>query len=113
MSRVVDYDTMRRASPRSARLSRSRVVGPLSGFQLGKEHKLEAETSSKLSLRAAAAAGDEAAVAELDVGASTRHVGGNGDGPRLSRASYDLCFTLVLFRVEDCMLNSLLAEDTC
>ena len=39
--------------------------------------------------------------AQQDISSTTSHVGGNGHSPATSGLGHDLCFMLVIFRIED------------
>src|SRR5262249_51608225 len=48
---------------------------------------------------------------QQDVGTTARHVGRDGDRATAPGLGDDLCFTLVVFRIEHVMLHSLLIEE--
>ena len=47
---------------------------------------------------------------KFDVGPAARHIGRDCDSPKLACISYNLCFLLVLARVQDIMLHALFGQ---
>ena len=74
----------------------------------GTTAQLVVDSSGFMTLRAdnPQSAGSSCLVVQLDIGTTTRHIGGNGDRSMLTRLLNDLRFQFVEFGIQDVMLDS-------